>query len=83
LSAEVGTIEAEHPRLLARLDALVLRTQSCNESPACRIDLLLAFDDLLHDLRAHEAAENKVLRRGFGSSVAEYETPDHSAVNDL
>jgi hypothetical protein len=82
LSAEVGTIEAEHPRLLSRLDALVLRTENCDESPECRLELITAFDDLLHDLRAHEAAENNVLRRGFGSSVAEYEAPDRSAVHD-
>jgi hypothetical protein len=82
LSAEVGTIEAEHPRLLACLDAMVLRAQSCDDSPACRVDLIAAFDDLLHDLRAHEAAENNVLRRGFGSSVAEYETQTSSTADD-
>jgi hypothetical protein len=82
LAAEVGTIESEHPRLLARLEALVRRARECVETPECRVELGRDFDDLLHDLRAHEAAENNVLRRGFGSSFAEYDAADLPAVAD-
>jgi iron-sulfur cluster repair protein YtfE (RIC family) len=82
LSTEVGTIEADHPRLLARLEALVRRAQDCRGTPESRVELGRDFDDLLRDLQAHEAAENNVLRKGFGSSFAEYEAVDRPAVGE-
>jgi hypothetical protein len=71
LSEEARAIEAQHPALLSRLD--VLRSQIAVAEPTaeCRVETLREFDDLLRDLHAHEAAENNVLRRGFGTNVVD------------
>jgi len=71
LSTEARTIEAQHPALLLRLERLLARVAECDSSAQCRVETLLAFDDLLRELRAHEAAENNVLRRGFGTNVVD------------
>lgn len=69
LSADVRRIEAEHPRLLAKLKALIEQTASGRSSERDRQALEHAFASLSRDLYAHEAAEIESLRRGFGINV--------------
>jgi len=66
LSAESRRIEAEHPRLLARADQLIAEALDSHEPMAKRIAIEQGFEDLRRQLDAHEAAENAVLRKGFG-----------------
>jgi hypothetical protein len=65
LSPEMRQIELEHPQLLATLDTLLAQAKDCRDTPADRVALRLAFEELCHALHAHEAAENDVLRKGF------------------
>jgi hypothetical protein len=66
LSAEVKRIEAEHPDMLNELDRLIAQALDATASVASRLAIERGFDDLYHQLLAHEAAENAVLREGFG-----------------
>ena len=69
LSPELKQIEAEHPRLLAEVDRLIAQAQDCRESLRDRLSLEVRFDELCRELHAHEAAENEILRRGFGADL--------------
>jgi hypothetical protein len=69
LSAALRQIEKEHPLLLARLDQLIEMARSTNKTAQDWASLREAFATLCHDLHAHEAAENDLLRRGFGVDV--------------
>lgn len=82
LSAEVQTIEAQHPALLLRLERLLAEVAECDSSAQCRVETLLAFDDLLRELRAHEAAENNILRRGFGTNVVDEDEVEISVLSE-
>lgn len=69
LSADVRRIEAEHQELLAKVASLVAQAADGEFSVQDRILLEAAFDDFCRQIRAHEAAENEVLRQGFGANV--------------
>ena len=69
LSAENRRIEAEHPQLLVSIDRLIAQAMDCDQSVDKRIDLERGFDELCSQLNAHEAAENVLLRKGFGANL--------------
>lgn len=69
LAAEVQRIEAEHPELLAQLDGLIVEAADVEKSVKHRVAFENAFDNLSRQIHAHEAAENAILRQGFGSNV--------------
>lgn len=69
LSPELRRIEAEHPMLLAEVDRLIAQVADGRESAKDRVAIAHAFQELCRDLHAHEAAENELLRRGFGTNV--------------
>jgi iron-sulfur cluster repair protein YtfE (RIC family) len=82
LSAETRAIEAQHPALLMRLDTLIDRISRCDASTECRIETVRDFDDLLRELRSHEAAENNILRRGFGTNVVDDDEAEITLLNE-
>ena len=69
LAPELKRIESQHPRLLAELDRLIAQAADYNGTMQDRMALETGFDELCRDLHAHEAAENEVLRQGFGASI--------------
>lgn len=69
LSPDLKHVEAEHPQLLAAIDGLLAQAKDCRDTPSQRVAMRVAFDNLCHDLHTHEAAENDILRRGFGVDV--------------
>jgi Hemerythrin HHE cation binding domain len=70
LSTEVLHIEAEHNRLLADMDDLILRAKRL-ERPKPRDARALGqeLQAVVHALRAHEAEETRVIERGFTRNV--------------
>lgn len=78
LSAEAKRIEAEHPELLCELDRLIAQADDDKQTVENHIELRHRFDDLRRQLQAHEAAENALLRQGFGANV----NGDESQGND-
>lgn len=69
LSAESRRIEAEHPQLLEGVDRLIAQAKDSDQSLLKRIELEHGFEELRRQLDAHEAAENALLRKGFGANV--------------
>jgi len=69
LSTESRRIEAEHPELLKDVDRLIAEAQDGDQSVESRIALERGFDELCRQLNAHEAAENSLLRKGFGANM--------------
>jgi hypothetical protein len=69
LSAEALRIETEHPQLLEGVDRLIAQALDSDQSVEKRVALERGFDDLCRQLDAHEAAENILLRKGFGANV--------------
>jgi len=69
LSAESRRIEAEHPELLAGVDRLIAQALDSDQSVQTRLELVMGFDELRRQLDAHEAAENSLLRKGFGANM--------------
>ncbi len=69
LAPELKRIEVQHPRLLAELDRLIAQTADYNGTVQDRMLVERGFDELCRELHAHEAAENEVLRQGFGASI--------------
>jgi hemerythrin len=67
LAGAMKQIEAEHPRLLAQVDRLVAQAKDGRDTPADHVSLTTAFDELCRGLHTHEAAENEILRQGFGA----------------
>ncbi len=74
LGADVQRIEAEHPALLADIDRLIAQAEDGPETLANRVAIERGFDELCTELHAHEAAENAVLRAGFGTANG-YDSP--------
>jgi hypothetical protein len=68
LSAEARRIEAEHPQLLDHVDRLISQALDADQSVQKQVALGREFDELCRQLEAHEAAENILLRRGFGAN---------------
>jgi hypothetical protein len=83
LSAEARRIEAEHPQLLANMDRLIAEAQDCDESVKKRIAVRREFDELCRQLNAHEAAENALLRKGFGTNVNGEENTQSTLTHDV
>jgi hypothetical protein len=69
LSAEARRIEAEHPQLLTRVDALIADALDYDQSPEKQLALGREFEELCRQLEAHEAAENALLRKAFGEAM--------------
>lgn len=69
LSAEARRIEGEHPELLKDVDRLIADAMDSDQSVENRIALERGFDGLCRQLNAHEAAENALLRKGFGANM--------------
>jgi len=69
LSADSRRIEAEHPQLLQSIDRLIAQAKDCDQSVETRIELERGFDEFCSQLNAHEAAENVLLRQGFGANL--------------
>jgi hypothetical protein len=69
LSAEANRIEAEHAELLALLDQLIGQA----EAPKLGVRALRIFEQTFEEfyrrMRAHEAAENELLRKGLGAPL--------------
>lgn len=83
LSAEVRRIEAEHPQLLDNVDRLIAQALDCDQSVEKQVDLGRGFDDLCRQLDAHEAAENVLLRKGFGANVNGGENGQPTLIYDV
>ena len=69
LSQDARRVEAEHPELLAEVDRLIVEASDCDCHVESRIVLQRDFDNLCHELHAHERAENDLLKQGFGTNV--------------
>jgi hypothetical protein len=64
--AVADRIERQHPELLRQLDALVERLRGTAPVDESIRDQEAEFDRFAKRLRAHEAAENRILEAGFG-----------------
>jgi hemerythrin len=71
LSPEMKVVEAQHPKLLAEIDSILVQAKDRQDTLADRVALRSAFDELCRELHAHEAAENEIIRRGFGVDLGE------------
>jgi hypothetical protein len=71
LGDEGKTIVAEHPVLDRMLEQLVRQTHDPAASPA---DVQRSYQAFAEKLRAHEAAENRLLQLAFGAEAADYDT---------
>jgi len=69
LSPDVARLEQEHPKLLGEVDRLI-EWLSTHSKPGDSMDKIkpefLKFSRQLH---AHEAAENRILEKGFGIQI--------------
>jgi len=83
LSAEARRIEAEHPQVLEDLDRLIAQALDCDKSVEKQIALKRGFDELCQQLVAHEAAENVLLRKGFGVNVNGDENGQTTLIYDV
>jgi iron-sulfur cluster repair protein YtfE (RIC family) len=69
LSHDAQRLENEHVDLLAEVDRLIVEASDCGSHVENRVALQRDFDELCRQLHAHEAAENDLLRQGFGANV--------------
>jgi hypothetical protein len=69
LSAQAQRVQAEHPELLRQIDKLIAEVLDSRQTLENRIVFEKEFDELCGLLHAHEAAENDLLRQGFGRVV--------------
>jgi hemerythrin len=69
LSAEAQRIESEHAELLALLDDLVAQAEAPRWSVRALEVFEQTFEEFYQRMRAHEAAENELLRKGFGAAL--------------
>jgi hypothetical protein len=83
LSADAHRIEVEHPQLLDNVDRLIAQALDCDQSVEKRVALERGFDDLCRQLDAHEAAENVLLRKGFGANVNGEENSQPTLIYDV
>ena len=66
LSTEAGRILNEHPSLLADLDRLIEQIGVTDRSNRSLDNVEQDFSQFAKRLRAHEAAENRILQQSFG-----------------
>jgi hypothetical protein len=83
LSADAHRIEVEHPQLLNSVDRLIAQALDSDQSVEKRVALERGFDDLCRQLDAHEAAENVLLRKGFGANVNGDENDQPTLIYDV
>jgi hypothetical protein len=83
LSAEARRIEAEHPRLLERLDGLIAQTSDSDQSLEKQLALEREFSGLCEQLDEHETAENVMLRKGFGADINGEEPDRRTLIYDV
>ena len=76
LSSHVRSVQAEHSGLLRELDLLIARCANCGDDAHERLAFERDFAELCERLHEHEAAENDLLRRGFGQNVNGDESGD-------
>jgi hemerythrin HHE cation binding domain-containing protein len=69
LSREANRLGAEHADLLHQIDELMTLAAGSEPSHTVHIAMENAFKDVCERLYAHEAAENSLLREGFGINV--------------
>jgi len=63
----VARIEGEHTQLLADIDGLIRRTEQLERPTVLDAQILgQELRAIVQALRNHEAAENRVMQRGFG-----------------
>lgn len=65
---EADGLLREHAGLLASLDQVIFRLKSDSKSEPPE-DVETEFEGFANELLAHEAAENRVMQRGFGIMV--------------
>lgn len=82
LATEEQRIEAEHPQLLEAVDRQIALALDSDGTVEKRVALERGFDDLCRQLDAHEAAENVLLRKGFGIIVNGEESGQAALVYD-
>jgi hypothetical protein len=78
LSAEARSIQARHPELLRDIDSLIAQVEAGEPTLDARIAIEKEFDCLCDRLHAHEAAENDLLRQGFGTNINGDENGKHA-----
>ena len=83
VSPDVRRIETEHVELLDKVKSLIAQAAHCEASLQERITLETAFDDFCRQIRAHETAENEVLRQGFGANVNGEENGQPTLILDV
>lgn len=69
LGPQAERVQAEHPDLLAQIDRLIAQALDSQHTVENRVAFEREFDELVELLHAHEAAENDLLRQGFGRAV--------------
>jgi hypothetical protein len=74
LSVEYQSIQAEHPQILAQIDALIEQARTSPPTPQNQVAIQGHFARLYKRVQAHEAAENRLLAAGFGRPVTDEES---------
>ena len=69
LSSEANHLGAEHAELLREIDDLLTIAATSDNSYAAHLAMEHAFKRVCERLYSHEAAENNLLRQGFGVNV--------------
>lgn len=69
LGREEMRLEDDHAALLGELDRILAGMQTATQVGVLPGDLKQAFKDFVHRLKAHEAAENRVIEQGFGIEI--------------
>lgn len=69
LSAQAKLVEAEHAELLATIDALIAQVESPQRVARDWLAFEQAFEVFYNKMRAHEAAENELIRQGLGAEL--------------
>jgi hemerythrin len=75
LAADAERITAEHGELLRSIESLSAKASECGRNTKERLAFEQAFDELCRQVHAHEAAENRLLREGFGVNLNGDEEP--------
>ena len=71
ISLDAKAVEAEHPILHAELERIIGRVKSLSLPTETVASIESDFREFAKRLSAHEAAENRILRYGFGSEAAD------------
>lgn len=71
LASDAALVLAEHPRLLADLDAIVARFGAADDAPCADAwrGVRAAFATFVERMQAHERAENAVVQQGYNEDL--------------